>query len=76
MVRTKYSQETGLPASDTLSTDSSEDDTSNKTNESQHSDIEETFETHQHNTPNEEINPRILSEESRFVVIKCYQRYF
>ena len=49
----KYSQEARLTAGDTLRTDSSEDDTIYKTNESQHYDIDETFET-QHNTPNEE----------------------
>ena len=53
----KYSQEAGLTTSDTLRTDSSEDDTSNKTYKSQHSDIDVTFETHQQNTPNEESKP-------------------
>ena len=75
----KYSREIGLPASDTLSTDSSEDDTTNKTNGSQHSNIEETFETHQHKTmrkkPNPMIKKLIFSEESRSVVIKCNERY-
>ena len=52
----KYSQDARLTASDTLRTDSSEDDTSNKTNESRHSDINETFEA-QHNTTNEESKP-------------------
>ena len=54
MSEQKYSQETRLTASDTLSTDSSEDDNHNKTNYSQHSDIDETFVTHQHNAHNEE----------------------
>ena len=50
-----------------MRTDSSEDDTSNKTNESQHSDIDETFET-QHNTPNEESKPEDIQ---RRVKIRC-----
>ena len=53
----KYNQETRPTASDTLSTDSSEDENSDKTNESQHSDIDETSETHQYNTPDEESKP-------------------
>ena len=44
----KYSQETRLTASDTLGPDSSEDETSDKTNKSKHCDIDETLETHQH----------------------------
>ena len=63
-----YNQETGLTASDALSTDSSEDDTSNKTNESQHSNIDETFEKHQHNTPNEESKPEDIQ---RRIKIRC-----
>ena len=63
----KYSQEARLTASDTLRTDSSEDDTSNKTNESQHFDIDETFET-QHNTPNEESKPEDIQ---RRIKIRC-----
>ena len=63
----KYSQDAGLTASDTLRTDSSEDNTSNKLNESQHSDIDETFET-QHNTPNEESKPEDIQ---RRVKIRC-----
>ena len=62
------SQEARLTASDTLRTDSSEDDTSNKTNESQHSDIEETFETHQHYTPNEESKQE---DVQRRIKIRC-----
>ena len=65
----KYSQEARLTASDTLRTDSSEDDTitSNITNESQHSAIDETFET-QHNTPNEESKPEDIQ---RRIKIRC-----
>ena len=65
----KYSQDARPTARDTLRTDSSEDDTttSNKTNESQHSDIDETFET-QHNTPNEESKPEDIQ---RRVKIRC-----
>ena len=64
----KYSQEAGPTASDTLRTDSSEDDTSNKTNESQHSDIDETFKTHQNKTPNEESKPEDIQ---RRIKIRC-----
>ena len=63
----KYSQEAALTASDTLSTDSSEDDTSNKTNESQHSHIDETFET-QHNNTKEESKPEDIQ---RRIKIRC-----
>ena len=55
-------------ASDSLSSDSSEDDTSNKTNEIQHSDIDETFETHQDNTPDEESKPEDIQ---RRIKIRC-----
>ena len=64
----KYSQETGLTASDTLSTDSPEEDNSDKTSESQHSEIDETFETHQYNTPNEESKPKDIQ---RRIKIRC-----
>ena len=64
----KYSQEARLTASDTLRTDSSDDDTSNKTNEIQHSDIDKTFESHQQNTPNEESKPEDIQ---RRVKIRC-----
>ena len=64
----KHSQETRLKASDTLSTGSSEGDTSNKTNEGQHSDSEETLETHQHNTPNEERKPEDIQRRN---LIRC-----
>ena len=57
MSEQKYSQETRPTASDALSTESSEDDNSEKISESQHSDIDETFETHQHKTPIEESKP-------------------
>ena len=73
----KYSQEARLTANDTLRTDSSEDDTSNKTNESQHSDIDERFET-QHNTPNEESKPEDIQRRIKIrcdKIIKCNQRY-
>ena len=50
------------------STDSSEDNTSNKTNESEHSDIEETFVTHQHNTPNNESKTEDIE---RRIKIRC-----
>ena len=63
----KYSHDARLTESDTLRTDSSEDDTSNKTNESQHSDIDKTFET-QHSTPNEESKPEDIQ---RRVKIRC-----
>ena len=63
----KYSQEARLTASDTFRTDRSEDDTSNKTNESRHSDIDVTFET-QHNTPNEESKPEDIQ---RRIKIRC-----
>ena len=64
----KYSQGAGPTASDTLRTDCSEDDTSNKTNESQHSDIDETFKTHQNKTPNEESKPEDIQ---RRIKIRC-----
>ena len=67
----KYSQDTRLTASDTLSTDSLKDDNSNKTNHSQHSDMDETSET----PLMKKANQRIFREESRSVVIKCNQRY-
>ena len=44
MSERKYSQETRLTASDSLSTETLEDENSDKTSESQHSDIDETFE--------------------------------
>ena len=46
------------------STDSSEDETSDKTNESQHSDIDETSETHQNNSADEESKPEDIQHES------------
>ena len=64
----KYSQEARLTASDTLRTGSSVDDTSNKTNEIQHSDIDKTFESHQQNTPNEESKP---DDIQRRIKIRC-----
>ena len=64
----KYREEARLTASDTLRTDSSEDDAINKTNENQHYDIDETFETHQHNIPNEESKP---DDIQRRIKIRC-----
>ena len=64
----KYSQETRLTASDSLSSESSEKDDSDKTNKSQHSDIDEIFETHQHNTPNEESKPEDIQQR---IKIRC-----
>ena len=64
----KYREEARLTASDTLRTESSEDDTINKTNESQHYDIDETFETHQHNIPNKESEPEDIQ---RRIKISC-----
>ena len=58
----KYNQETRLTQSDTLSTDSVEDDSSDKTNKTQHSDMDETSETYQHNTPNEESKPEDVQQ--------------
>ena len=64
----KHSQETGLTASDTLSTDSSEDDTTTP--------ILIRHSKHINTTPlMKKANPKIFSEESRSVVIKCNQRY-
>ena len=54
--------------SDSLGTESPEDDTSNKTSESQHSDIEEPFETHQGNAHNEESKPEDIQ---RRITIRC-----
>ena len=64
----KYSQETGHIKRHIGHCHSSEDDTSNKTNESQHSEIEETLETHQHSTPNEESKPEDIQ---RRIKIRC-----
>ena len=64
----KCSQETRLKASDSLGTESPEDDNSVKTNISQHSDIEEPFETHQSNAHNEESKPEDIQ---RRITIRC-----
>ena len=70
----KYSQDARLTASDTLRTDSSEDDTSNKPTKAS---IPMLMRHSKHKTTPlmKKANPRIFSEESRFVVIKCNQRY-
>ena len=64
----KYSQETRLKASDSLNTESPEDDNSDKTSESKHSDIEEPFETHHRNAHNEESKPEDIQ---RRITIRC-----
>ena len=71
----KYSQEARLTASDTLRTDSSEDDTINKTTKASIP-IFMRHLKHINETPlMKKPNPRIFSKESRSVVIKCNQRY-
>ena len=68
MSKQKYNQETRLTVSDTLSTDSPEDNNSDKTNKSQHSDIDETSETHQYKTHDEESN---LEDIQRRIMTRC-----
>ena len=68
--RNNFRQETRPTASDSLSIDSSEEDKSVKTNESQHFDMDDTSETHQHNTPDEESKPEDIQ---RTIKIRCYK---
>ena len=74
MSEQKYCQfeETRFTASDSLSTESSEDEIS----ESQHSDIDETFETHQHKTSNEESKPEDIQRRIKIQCDKVQSKIF
>ena len=72
----KYSHKLRLSTSVTLNTDHSEDESSDDTNESQHSELDETEKIYQHNIPENESEPNDMQQRIKTLSNRVLLRIF
>ena len=72
----KYSHKPRLSTSVTLNTDHSEDESSDDTNESQHSELDETEKIYQHNIPENESEPNDMQQRIKTLSNRVLVRIF
>ena len=72
----KYNHKPRLSTSVTLNTDHSEDESSDDTNESQHSELDETEKIYQHNIPENESEPNDMQQRIKTLSNRVLVRIF